>query len=71
MGIWRGYKTVIVSTLMFGIMLLAIYKPGADLPDEGEIGRTVDAVLTAVASVWYVVSLIVRAFTKTAIFQKR
>ena len=67
----RGYRTVIVSTVMFAVMLLAIYKPGADLPDEETVGGAVDNVMAAVASTWYVASLIVRAITKTAMFQQR
>lgn len=61
-----GKKTVITSTLMFGIMLLAIYRPGAELPDEATIGGAVQNALAAIASITWIVQLVVRAVTKKA-----
>ena len=50
----------------FGIMLLAIYRPGAELPDEATIGGAVQNALSAIASITWIVQLVVRAVTKKA-----
>lgn len=67
----KGYKTIIFTVTMAGIMLVRALSPGAELPDEGAVSGAIDAVEVAIVSVWGVGSLILRALTSSSIFNRK
>lgn len=66
----KGYRTIIFTVVMAGVMLVRALNPGAELPDEATIKQTIDAVNVALVSVWGVGSLILRAITTSSIFNR-
>ena len=66
----KGYKTVAFNVVMTVIALVAVFNPGAELPDAAAVQATVDLVDAGFMSLWGIVNLILRGITDSPIFNK-
>jgi hypothetical protein len=66
----QGYRTVLFNVIMGTLLLIRAAVPGADVPTEGEVGGMLDSLIGhADAIILLIGNLILRYFTKTAIFK--
>jgi hypothetical protein len=68
--IMKGYKTIAFNLLMAVIAVLSALNPEAELPSSEDVQSGVDAVSAAVAAVWGLGNILLRAITDTPIFKK-
>lgn len=66
----KGYRTIIFNVIMTALMVLSVFNPEAETPSEAEVGNAIDAVEGAIAAVWGVGNVILRAITTTKIGSK-
>lgn len=66
----KGYRTIVFNVIMTLVMILKMFNPEAEVPTGEEVGGAVDAVEAAIASVWGVGNVILRAVTTTKIGSK-
>ena len=66
----KGYKTIAFNVIMSLVTVIALFNQGAELPDAETVRGGLDAVDTAIAAVWGIGNIILRAVTDTPVFKK-
>lgn len=65
----KGYKTIVFNAIMTVVMVLRLFAPDAELPDEVAVTGAVDALDAALTTMWGVGNLILRAVTDSPVFK--
>jgi hypothetical protein len=66
----KGYRTVIFNIIMTVLMFVQLWAPEADLPTGPEVTEGLIQLETALAFIWGLGNIILRAITNTPIFKK-
>lgn len=66
----KGYKTIAFNVIMAGIAIVHSLNADATLPDAAAVQGAVDQFQLALAAVWGVGAVILRAVTTSPIFKK-
>lgn len=66
----KGYRTIIFNVIMTAFMFIQLWNPSADLPSGPEVTEGLIQLETALAFIWGIGNIILRAITDTPIFKK-
>ena len=66
----KGYKTIIFNTLMTVVAVVKALNPDTEAPSAEDLQAAVDSVDAAIAAVWGIGNVILRAITNSPIFNK-
>lgn len=66
----KGYRTILFNAIMTVLMFIQLWNPGAELPTGPEVTEGLIQVETALAFIWGLGNIILRAITNTPIFKK-
>ena len=66
----KGYRTIIFNLMMTLFMIISIWNPAAELPNQQDVMVGFDQVEAAIAFIWGLGNMILRAITDTPIFTK-
>lgn len=68
---FSGYRTVVFNIVMAIIALVHALNPSAELPGADQITSGIDMFLAALAVVWGIGGVVLRAITSSPIFKKK
>jgi hypothetical protein len=66
----KGYRTVVFNAIMTLTMIYTLWQPDAVLPDAETVNQTLDTVEAAIAALWGVGNVVLRAVTSSPIFKQ-
>lgn len=66
----KGYRTIIFNVAMSAIMVIRLWNPEAEVPDAASVDAAIGHVDAAIAAVWGLGNMLLRAITNTAMGKK-
>jgi hypothetical protein len=66
----KGYRTILFNVIMTVLTFVTLWNPGAEVPTGPEVTEGLIQLETALAFVWGLGNIILRAVTNTPIFRK-
>lgn len=67
---FKGYRTVLFNIVMAVVMITKSLNPDMESPSAEEVQQAVDMLDAAIAAVWGIGNVVLRAITTSPIFKK-